>query len=132
MYYSTLTPVVQDPEQELAMLLNTMVMVYGGKIYYCRPQLSTQIRPKGCIITATHIPLVVEALVLIVARILIGLSIVLVSYTLLLWSTDKILKAATKYVPDSVMGWAALAAKEHQISRQPNFLGRVRQRELRG
>jgi hypothetical protein len=30
MYYGTGTPVVQDPEQELAMLLNTMVMVYGG------------------------------------------------------------------------------------------------------
>jgi hypothetical protein len=30
MYYDTLTPITQDPDQELAMLLNTMVTVYDG------------------------------------------------------------------------------------------------------
>jgi hypothetical protein len=51
--------------------------------------------------------------VLIVAGILIGLSIALVSYGLRLWSKDSVLKDATKYMPDTVVGWAALVAEEH-------------------
>jgi hypothetical protein len=60
MYYGALTPVVHDPEQELAMLLNTMAMVYGGNnMLLSSPALNAD-QTQGCIITATRIPLGVD------------------------------------------------------------------------
>jgi hypothetical protein len=131
MYYGTGTPVIQDPEQELAMLLNTMVMVYGGNnMLLSVPAIDTD-QTQGCMITATHVPLVVEALVLIVAGLLIGLTILLTSYTLRLWAKDRVLKEATNDLPDTVVAWAALAAKEHQLSKQESLPGKVKQRALK-
>jgi hypothetical protein len=130
MYYGTGTPVVQDPEQELAILLNTMVMVQGGNnILLSIPAFNAD-QTQGCIVLATNIPLVVEALVLIVAGLLIGMVIFLVSYAVRLWLKDRVMKEATKDLPDTVVAWATLAAKEHQISKDQNFAGRVSQREL--
>jgi hypothetical protein len=80
MYYGTGTPVVQDPEQELAMLLNTMVMVYGGNNMLLTVSAPNADHTQGCIVSATHIPLVVEALVLIIATLLVILTVLLTSY----------------------------------------------------
>lgn len=131
MYYGTGTPVVQDPEQELAMLLNTMIMVYGGNNILLNSPAVDADQTQGCIVRATNIPLIVEALVLMVAGLLVALTTLLVCYSLVLCTKDRVLKEATSHLPDTVVAWAALAAKEHQISKQGNFSGRVRQRELK-
>jgi hypothetical protein len=131
MYYGTGTPVVVDPEAELAMLLNTMVMVQGGNnILLSVPALGED-QTQGCIAPATKIPFVVEALVLVVVGCAFGLLLLFVVYSLIIWSKDRVMKDATKHFPDNVVGWAALAAKEHQISKEQNYSGRVRQRELK-
>jgi hypothetical protein len=131
MYYGTGTPVVVDPEAELAMLLNTMVMIQGGNnILLSVPALGED-QTQGCIAVATKIPFAVEGLVVIVAGCVFGLLMMLIIYVLLLWSEDQVMKDATEYFPDNVVGWAALAAKEHQISKDQNYSGRVRQRELK-
>jgi hypothetical protein len=103
MYYGTGTPVVQDPEQELAMLLNTMVMVYGGNNMLLSVPAPNADQTQGCIVSATHIPLVVEALVLIIAALLVILTVLLASYALRLWAKDRVLKVATNDLPDTVV-----------------------------
>lgn len=131
MYYGSLTSVVDDPGQQLAMLLNTMIMVQGGNnILLSTPALDAD-QTEGCIILATKIPLVVEALVLIVAGVLLGLLILFISYALRLWSKDETRKKATQNFPDTVVAWAALAAKEHKISQDPNFDGQIKKRNLK-
>jgi hypothetical protein len=131
MYYGSLTPVVEDPGKELAMLLNTMVMVYGGNNILLSVPASDADNTQGCIVMATDIPLIVEVLVLTVAGILVALITLLACYSLLFCTKDRVLKEATSHLPDTVVAWAALAAKEHQISKQGNFSGRIRQRELK-
>jgi hypothetical protein len=131
MYYGTGTPVVQDPEQELAMLLNTMVMVYGGNNMLLTVSAPNADHTQGCIVSATHIPLVVEALVLIIATLLVILTVLLTSYALRLWAKDRVLKVATNDLPDTVVAWATLAAKEHQLSKQAVATAQVRQKELK-
>jgi len=131
MFYGSGTPAVDDPGQELAMLLNTMVMVYGGNnILLSIPDLDAD-QTQGCIVMAANVPLAVEALVIVVAVSLVGLISLLVIYSIRLWTKDKVLREEISHVPDTVVAWAALAAKEHRISKQGNFSGRVRQRELK-
>jgi hypothetical protein len=131
MYYGSLTPAVKDPEQELAMLLNTMVMVYGGNNILLSVPAPDADQTQGCIVMAAHIPLVVEAMVLIVAALLLALSVLLFTYALILFAKDSVLKEATSHLPDTSVAWVALAAKEHRISKQADYSGRVRQRELK-
>lgn len=131
MYYGTGTPVVSDPEAGLAMLLNTMVMVQGGNNILLSTPVLGEDQTQGCIVSATKVPFGVEALVLVVAGCAVGLLFVLIVYGLLLWSKDRVMQEATQHFPDNVVGWAALAAKEHNISMEPQYSGRVRQRELK-
>jgi hypothetical protein len=131
MYYGTGTPVVVDPEAELTMLLNTMVMVQGGNNILLSVAALGEDRTQGCIAPATNILFVEEGLVLIVAGCAFGLLPLLIVYALLLWSKDRLMKDATEHFPDNIVGGAALAAKEHQISKEQNYSGRIRQRELK-
>ena len=78
---------------------------------------------QGRIAAATKIPFAVEGLVVIVAGCVFGLLMMLIIYALLLWSEDQVMKDATEYFPDNVVGWAALAAKEHQISKAQIYSG---------
>jgi len=86
---------------------------------------------QGCTVSATHIPPVVEALVLIIAALLLILTVLLTSYALRLWAKDRVLKMATNDLPDTVIAWATLAAKEHQLSKQAVDTAQVRQKELK-
>jgi hypothetical protein len=131
MFYGLGTPAVDDPGQELAMLLNTMVMVYGGNnILLSIPDLDVH-QTQGCIVMAANVPLAVEALVIIVAAPLVGLISLLVIYSIRLWTKDKVFQEEISHVPDTVVAWAAFAAKEHRISKQRNFSQQVRQRGLK-
>jgi hypothetical protein len=42
-----------------------------------------------------------------------------------------VLKVATNDLPDTVVAWATLAAKEHQLSKQAVATAQVRQKELK-
>lgn len=130
-YYGSLTPAVKYPEKELAMLLNTMVMVYGGNNILLFVPAPDADQTQGCIVMAAHIPLVVEAMMLIVATLLVSLTALLFTYALILFAKDRVLKEATRHLPDTSVAWAAMAAKEHRISKQADYSGRVRQRGLK-
>jgi len=131
MYYGTGTPAVDDPGAELAMLLNTMVMVYGGNNMLLSVPAPDADQTQGCIVMAAHVPLAVEILVFFVAGFAVGLILLLIVYALILWTKESVLREAVGRLPDTVVAWAALAAKEHRISKQGTFAGRVRQRELK-
>jgi hypothetical protein len=73
----------------------------------------------------------VEALVLIIAGLLVILTVLLASYALRLWAKDRVLKVVTNDLPDAVAAWAALAAKEHQLSKQAGATAQVRQMDLK-
>lgn len=101
MYYGTGTPIVQDHERELAMLLKTIVVVQGGNnilLSSSRCESNSRVHNFG-----NKIPFIVEALVLIVARSLIGLVILWTSYALQLRSKDIMRNEAAKHMPDPVV-----------------------------
>lgn len=68
---------------------------------------------------------------LIIAALLVILTVLLASYALRLWAKDRVLKAATNDLPDTVVAWATLAANEHQLSKQAGATAQVRQKELK-
>ncbi|RHZ46076.1 uncharacterized protein CDV56_104519 [Aspergillus thermomutatus] len=128
MYYGTGTPSVSDPERELAILLNTMTMVQGGdNILLSFPALDAD-QTQGCIVFATDVPLVIEALVLIVAGLFAGLVVLSIIYALRIRFTPRGVREAIKYLPDGVVGWAVKAVQEHREEDEPDQLQRVRVR----
>jgi hypothetical protein len=64
---------------------------------------------QGSIASATQIPLVVEALVLLFAALLLILTVLLASYALRLWAKDRLLKVAKRMICQTL----TLVAKEH-------------------
>ena len=54
-----------------------------------------------------------EALVLIVGRLFVGLALFSIIYALRLRSTRRGLRESLKYLPDGVIGWAVKTAQEH-------------------
>lgn len=113
MYYGTGTPSVSNPTLELAILLNTMTMVQGGdNILLSLPALDAD-QTQGCIVPATYVPPVMEALVLIVGGLFIGLTLLSIVYALKLRFKRRGVRQALKYLPDGVIGWAVKAAQEH-------------------
>jgi hypothetical protein len=130
MYDGSDTPIVTDPATELAMLLNTIIMVQGGNnVIISAPPLDED-QTQGCIAPATEVPSVVEALVLIATGLFILLTVVYLVYAWKLHNMEAEIRGATKHLPDGVVGWVVQAAKEHQIGKDEDFQCRIRKREL--
>ncbi|KAJ5642892.1 uncharacterized protein N7484_005399 [Penicillium longicatenatum] len=133
MYYGTGTPSVSDPALELAVLLNTMTMVYGGNNILLSVPAQDAVQTQGCIVFATNVPPVIEALVLTVAGVFIGLIVLSIVYACRLQFTRRGGRDALKTLPDGVIGWAVKAAQEHRDNGDPDpgQHARVRRREIK-
>ncbi|KAJ5538982.1 hypothetical protein N7513_007314 [Penicillium frequentans] len=133
MYYGTGTPSVSDPELGLAILLNTMTMVYGGNNMLLSVPAQDADQTQGCIVFATNVPTVIEALVLLVAGLFIGLMVLSNVYACKLGFTRRGGREALKTLPDGIIGWAVKAAQEHRDNGDPDpgQHARVRRREIK-
>ncbi|MCJ1311247.1 hypothetical protein MMC25_004918 [Agyrium rufum] len=116
MYYGSGTPLVQDPEQELAIVLNTMVMVQGGNNYVLASPPAGEDQTQGCLAVVTNVPRVVEALFMIVAVLFGAICLLSFFYALRIWMQDRELRRLTRSLPDDVSGWASVAVREHLIT----------------
>jgi hypothetical protein len=96
MYYGSLTPIVEQPDEQLAILLNSMVMIQGGNNYPLSRPLPDADQTYGCLIYATKIPLVVEVLILLSAIFLVAAFLAFVVCWLNVLKQPKSQKAATK------------------------------------
>ncbi|KAJ5776972.1 hypothetical protein N7520_000218 [Penicillium odoratum] len=120
MYYGTGTTSISDPTTELAILLNTMTMVQGGDNILLSVPAPDADQTQGCIIAGTDVPLVIEALVLLVGGLFVGLVLLSIIYALRIRFTRGGLKEALEALPDGVIGWAVKAAQEHRDNSEPD------------
>ncbi|KAJ5674934.1 uncharacterized protein N7477_004868 [Penicillium maclennaniae] len=133
MYYGTGTRSISDPALELAILLNTMTMVQGGNNILLSIPAQDADQTQGCVISATNVPLVMEALVLIVGGLFVGLVLLSIIYALRLRLIRREVRESLKYLPDGVIGWAVKAAQEHcdHDDPDPGQHARVERRDLK-
>jgi hypothetical protein len=116
MYYGSLTSNITQPEEQLVLLLNTMLMVQGGSNYLLQTLAPDADQTYGCLKFATEVPVVVEALVFISAALLVVTFLALLIIQIRLMAQPKAERQATKNFPDGVVSWAALAATEHDVA----------------
>lgn len=117
MYWGTNTPAVNNVADQLAMLLNTMVMISGGRNYLLATPGVRQDQTQGCVKPAAYVPPTMIALFLLVLA--LSLLSLLAFLTLSLWY--RILKGnlpgddvrEIETVPQDVLEWALLAARGH-------------------
>ncbi|KAH7136327.1 hypothetical protein EDB81DRAFT_844386 [Dactylonectria macrodidyma] len=114
MYYGTNTPAVNNVTDELAMLLNTMVMISGGGNYLLAKPLAGGDRTQGCIKVVAYVPLVMIGLFSFVG------GLFLASIPLFLLSLSWLRRVRSGLgervvneldtIPQDVLEWAVLAA----------------------
>jgi hypothetical protein len=125
MYEGNFSPLITEAETTLEIILNSMITVQGGGNFvqwtYDSFFSSTYSnngpnpsRDQGCIITATIIPPEVEFLIVFTALVLSAIFITFLVYHLRYLRHAQDNKSAAQQVPNDVLSWAALAAKEHQ------------------
>ncbi|RDW63586.1 hypothetical protein BP6252_11131 [Coleophoma cylindrospora] len=131
MFYGTGTPLVADPEQQLAILLNTMIMVQGGSNALLSTPAPDADQDQGCVVMATEVPRAVEVLVMITAVLLVTLLMLWLIFASVLSMQHKEGRKMAENLPKDVLGWVAMAATEHQLSINPQYSGQIKQRALR-
>ncbi|EFY87060.1 hypothetical protein MAC_06849 [Metarhizium acridum CQMa 102] len=119
MYWGTNTPAVGNVAGQLAMLLNTMIMISGGRNYLLATPGARQDQTQGCVKPAAYVPPTMIAIFLFVLALFV-LSL-LAFLILSLWF--RILKGnlpegdirEIETVPQDVLEWALLAARGHSL-----------------
>ena len=131
MYYGTGSDMIGEPQQQLARLLNTIVMIQGGDNDVLNTPSIDADQTIGCISEATHIPAVVEALFLIVIIILLILFVLTLFYAQQLKRLHVNGNDPTEYLPGDIVEWASFAAQEHSFAEQTNLPGNVTPDDLK-
>lgn len=119
MYYGTNTPVVNNVADELAMLLNTMVMISGGNNYLLATPLAGEDQTQGCVKVVAYVPLVMIGLFSFVG------GLFLVSILLFIVSLSRLRRVRSNLgervvdeldtIPQDVLEWALLAARGQSV-----------------
>lgn len=129
MYYGSDSTVYSDFGGCMATLLNTMIMIQGSDDNLFSEPGPDDEQTQGCIVTRTYVPVTVEVLVLVVAGLLICLLVAWVFYVYQLrWykaqnTHDQGMKDAAEHLPDNLMAWVALAAREHMKANNLSLKG---------
>jgi len=131
MYYGTGSNLIDKPEQQLAMLLNTIIMIQGGDNNVLTTPSIDADQTIGCISEATHVPAVVEALFLIVIIILLIFFILTLFYAQQLKRLQVNANDPTEYLPGGIVEWASFAAQEHSFAEEMNLPGNVTPDDLK-
>lgn len=119
MYYGTNTSAVNDVTDQLAMLLNSMVMISGGNNYLLAKPTTGEDHTQGCIKVVAYVPPAMIGLFSFVGGVfLISTFLFFRSLRRLRRLRDdlRLTQAVVKeldIIPQDVLGWAVLAAREH-------------------
>jgi hypothetical protein len=120
MYNGFNTTAIQDVEDALAILLNTMAMISGGNNYLLSEPEAGQDKTQGCLVKAAYVPTVMVVIFLVVA----GLGIT----TLVAWciTSIRLFRSPSELedLPLSAEEWAVFAAREY-LSTANNNQGAV-------
>lgn len=118
MYWGTNTDAVSDVGDQLAMLLNTMVMISGGDNYLLGVPPPGADKTQGCVVIAAYVPPAIIGIFFAAAGLLAGVVLAYgVAAVQLKHSMGRqpVKKAEIETVPQSVEEWAMLAAREHEV-----------------
>jgi hypothetical protein len=109
MYNGFNTSAIQDVQDALAILLNTMTMISGGNNYLLAEPEAGQDKTQGCLARAAYVPTVMVVIFLVVAGLGITAFVAWCITSLRLFRSPSELEA----LPLSAEEWAAFAAREY-------------------
>lgn len=119
MYYGTNTPAVNNVTDELAMLLNTMVMISGGDNYLLAEPPAGGDQTQGCIKVVAYVPLVMIGLFSFVGGLfLVSILLFIVSLSWLRRVRSGLGERVVNEldtIPQDVLEWAVLAARGQSV-----------------
>ena len=121
MYNGADTPAVTNVPDQLAMLLNTMVMVSGGNNNLNSAPAADDDQTQGCLSTVAYAPTGMAVVVLFVAALLVVLGIAWLCASFHLWHLKRHANPRNpgradeiERLPQAIEEWALLAAREPQ------------------
>ncbi|RKK68717.1 hypothetical protein BFJ69_g13352 [Fusarium oxysporum] len=131
MYYGTNTSAVNDVTDQVAMLLNSMVMISGGNNYLLAKPVTGEDQTQGCIKVAAYVPPVMIGLFSFVGGLFLISTFLFFRFLLRLRRirTDLDLEQAVvkelDSIPQDVLKWAVLAAREHSAGVELRIVPRL-------